>query len=225
MWPNSKNPNCDKNQKLKLWQNSKTQTFDKTQKLKLWQNSKTWTVTKLKKNKLWQKWKTHLVKKLKNLDCDKTKKIQLWQNSKTKIGTEAVVRVVTEVEVTVVIVIYFSENNFKTLTTNEMFSGKLFSILAMFLQHVQFYKDISFMVNFKLDVFVKYWMCIQKGLLLSELLRIGSLRWPLFIWPGELIAWTFFSKIFELLPCLNVILFTPKDKHEFCKWLIEEEEK
>ena len=115
---------CDKTQKLKLWQNSKNQC-DKNQNLKLWQNSKTQFVTKFKL-KLWplQNWycdksKTEIVNKLKNSnfdqnqDCDKTQ-LKLWQN------------------LNVLIVTNLSKNNFNTFTTDKMFKGQRFAILAMF---------------------------------------------------------------------------------------------
>ena len=49
--------------------------------------------------------------------------------------TVVIVTVVTVAVVTVVIVTYFSKKKLATSTTDEMFSGQLFAILAMFSQN------------------------------------------------------------------------------------------
>ena len=49
------------------------------------------------------------------------------------VVTVVIVTVVTVVGVTVVIVTYLSKKKHDTLTTDEMFSGQGFAILAMFL--------------------------------------------------------------------------------------------
>ena len=84
----------------------KNSNCEKTKKLKLWQNS-------ISNRDQTQKLK--IVTKI-NSNCDKTQKLKLWQN------------------LTVVIVKFFSKKNFITLTTNEMFEGQRFAILAIFLK-------------------------------------------------------------------------------------------
>ena len=123
-----KNSNCDE-KKLKLLWNSKTQivtklkssNYEKTQKLELWGKKKI-IVTKLKmwrrKNGKTEKLTTQLVTKLKNSKSDKTLMV-------TKLTWILVYeeRIFFRV---------FKYEHFDTLTTDEMFSGHCFGILAMF---------------------------------------------------------------------------------------------
>ena len=107
-----KNSNVDEIQKLTIVTKFKNSNRDKAQKLKWWQNSncdKTQMVRKRKKNKqlkmlqlkLWQNTRTQIM--------TKPQKLKLWPNSNCDKTWE----------------------HFDTLTTDEMFSGQRFAILAM----------------------------------------------------------------------------------------------
>ena len=118
-----KNSKCDISQKLQMWQNSSCDTTQIVTKLKLWWNSngdKTQNVGG--KNQKLKCDKTQIVTKLENLN-DKTQKLKFWQNiqKKTEIGTKLEIWQIS---------IY--EEHCDTLTTNAMFSGQRFAILAMF---------------------------------------------------------------------------------------------
>ena len=155
MWKKLKKSNCDKTEELKLWQNWKTQIVtklkkyrnwqlensncDKNKNLKLCQNSKTQTVIKLKTS--------NGDKTKKNSNSDKTQKLKLWQfknsngdkiKKKKKCDYILINPIVTKLKVKKVIILtYFCKKQLDTSTTDEMFSGQLFAILAMFFIHMQ----------------------------------------------------------------------------------------
>ena len=128
-WQNS-NSNWDQNEKLKLWPNSKLKLWQS----KLWQNSscdKTQIVIKVK---LWQhsNYDNTLIvgeKNLKNSKCNKTQivtKLKNWKYDKSQYGQKTNFFCLLKRS--------FSKN---ILTTDEMFSGQRFAILAMFfLEHL-----------------------------------------------------------------------------------------
>ena len=85
-----------------------------------YKTKKTQTVTKLNNSKCNQ---TYIVIKLKNSNCDKTQKLKLQQNLKYDKS-----QFMRRKNFKKVLKYYY----FDTLTTDEMFSGQRFAILAMF---------------------------------------------------------------------------------------------
>ena len=59
-------------------------------------------------------------------------RIKLWKVPKTQNVTVLIVTVVTVAIVTVVKLTYFSKKQLDTMTTDEIFSGQLLTIFAMF---------------------------------------------------------------------------------------------
>ena len=101
-----------------------------SQKLQFWQNSKTQIATKLKHSNCDQTQKLKIVTKLKkNSNFDNTQKLKLWLFLKTQKCDKNKFKLWQNLRA--VIVNIFSKNNFTTLTTDEMFEGQCFSILAI----------------------------------------------------------------------------------------------
>ena len=134
--------NCDETQKFKLWSNSKTQFVIKLK-------------TKLKKS---NGYKTKILTKLKllqNSNCDKTQTLTKSNNSKCD-QTQIVTKCFSNCDKNWIMINInlwkeklisngLFKEHFDTLTTNAMFSGQRFAILAMFIKFLLKMRKASFL--------------------------------------------------------------------------------